>query len=123
MIDEEEARALVVVLLKSLAESGSLDLGDQLEGLSMEMIDDDGSYSLRPRETVPESEVSGVVVDAEAVDSDGETVYCLLHVQHGRLFEMELYRGDGRTVIATFGRSDFKVVYPGVARQGRGRHD
>jgi hypothetical protein len=54
----------------------------------------------------------GVVADAEAEDLDGSTVYGLLHVIDGYLFELQLFRGDGRPIQKPLAAGDFEVVYP-----------
>jgi glutathione S-transferase len=42
---------------------------------------------------------NGVVAEAYAIDRDREEVHLLLHVRHGKLAEVEYYRGDGRAVV------------------------
>lgn len=109
---------LVERLVAHLSSIGDLDLRSQLVGLRVSSIDADGSHSLTPSTDVREfPELSGVILDAEGRDKDGETVFCLLHVKRGALFELEFYRGDGRTVQADLTSDDFTVVYPLAKRR------
>ena len=79
---------------------GAAALRLQLPGLEVAPIDADGSLSLRPRSDAESATVTTrVPVEGRYRDHDGASVYVLLHVVHGRLHELELFRGDGETVM------------------------
>jgi hypothetical protein len=69
-------------------------LRSQLPGLLVERIDEGDSFRLVPTEGVDFDDARGVFADAEVEDADGASVYLLLHVMHGRLAELEVYRAD-----------------------------
>ena len=90
---------------------GAAALRRQLPGLEVAPIDADGSLKLRPR---PDAEAARVTrrvpVEGLYPDQDGESVYVLLHVVHGLLDELELFRGDGETVKRRLEDADDFVV-------------
>ena len=52
-------------------------------------------------DSVPSADVKRrIPVEAEVPDKDGVTIHILLHVQDGKLRELEFYRDDGEPIIA-----------------------
>jgi len=74
--------------------SGKEDLIKQLASAEVIRIDGDGSLQFRIRGGSPAAVNRRIPVEAELEDSDGVTIYLLLHVIDGYLNELEIYRGD-----------------------------
>ena len=73
---------------------GKDDLIKQLASAEVRQIDDDGSLQFRIRGSSPAAVNGRIPVEAELEDSDGMTIFLLLHVIDGYLNELEIYRGD-----------------------------
>jgi hypothetical protein len=77
---------------------GSSELKAQLESVQVRVVDDDGSLEL-VSSSGPDAIVSdSVPIDGESVDRDGVRVQILLHVENGRVKELEFYKVDGSKV-------------------------
>lgn len=73
-------------------------LAKQLQGITGEPIDENGSLRLSASgEQMPMK--FHVPVEAWAPDVDGVAIHYLLHVVEGRLAELEVYKDDSTTVI------------------------
>jgi hypothetical protein len=84
--------------------AGNEELREQLSGLRVKTIDEDGGLSLFPQPADPWKSGENILerdvpVEGEFLDSDGGEVFVLLHVVRGFLHELEFYRGDGAVVI------------------------
>jgi hypothetical protein len=78
-------------------------LRQQLEGLLVEQIDDNGSLSLKVtakgRADIPGGvAVEGRYLDSEAVDAWEPNVNILLHVAEGQLKLLEIYKDGGSKI-------------------------
>lgn len=111
-MDSEEARRLVEKMVMTLARVEPEDYSGQLPELQFVRIDESGSYALHAVNGVTPRSDHGVVVDAEATDLDGATIFALLHVRRGSLAELEVFRGDSAVVTAPLSANAFEVVYP-----------
>src|SRR5207249_2783750 len=89
-----------LALLKKLLEKsfpGHDKLLEQLDGLSVRTIDEEGSLLLQVDPLAPPAEVKSRVVsegyycDEDKISCDGPKVNVLLHVVKGRLAEIEIY--------------------------------
>lgn len=90
------------------------DYLDQTPGLRAKLLahdDNYGSIELLPAVDSISRE-SGMLVEAFASDSDGIPVAALLHVQHGRLMELEFVREDGNPMIERPAASSFVLDVP-----------
>jgi len=110
VVNEEQAIELVVRMLGTDV-IGAEKLRTQLSGLTAS-TDEFGNFILAAVNGVPADGLAGVVVDAEATDSDGEVVFGLLHVVEGWLRELQCFRGDGEAIQKSLSSSDFEIVGP-----------
>ena len=94
-------------LLKKLLERsfpGRDELSQQLDGLSVKTIDQEGSLSLKPAPMAARAEVQqrdvaeGFYSDEDKTSGEGPQVNVLLHVVEGRLTELEMYKDDGSPI-------------------------
>lgn len=80
---------------------GRDELRRQAETALVERIESQGAPALlfETDEALPVARVVGrVPVEGECQDVDGVGVHVLLHVQHGRLAEIEIFREDGEPI-------------------------
>lgn len=106
---------------------GSEELRAQLGALrvSEEYTGDDPSviFSVTRPATPPAPVRRRIPIEAEAPDSDGATIQILLHVVDGFIWELELYRPDGKPIQR---RPDARSLAPyslDSPAQARGRTD
>ena len=78
---------------------GARELRRQMHLLDAEVIDDNGSLSLRPAIVIPAEVDRRIPVEASYDDVDGMSVHVLVHVVDGLLDELEIYRDDLALVI------------------------
>jgi hypothetical protein len=99
--------AIEQALTKRLLEKnfpGRDELSRQLDGLSVKVIDPEGSLSLRPAPMAAPAEVQERVVaegfysDEDTRSREGPQVNVLLHVLEGRLAVLEIYKDDGSPI-------------------------
>ncbi|MEJ1230059.1 MAG: hypothetical protein WDM88_04600 [Galbitalea sp.] len=91
-------RDLLAALLRP-SFPGRRDLIEQISGLQVISIDDDGSLKLVPREGAAASVTRRIPVEAEVEDEDGVMIHVLFHVLDGRLNELEIFRDDSAGVL------------------------
>jgi hypothetical protein len=104
----------VVKLVARMLDTGFVEapiLRTQLSGLHVR-ANEFGNSRLTVTAGLPAEGCRGVVADAEAADLDGATVYGVLHVIGGYLFELQTFRGDGKAIQKLLAAEDFEVVYP-----------
>lgn len=95
-----DLEAKVLSLLLDQDFPGAPELREQLHGLRVAPVDDDGSLALRPQYGSSNAQVvRRVPVEGHYADRDGERVHVLLHVADGYLHELELFREDGEVVM------------------------
>jgi hypothetical protein len=99
--------AAELALLRKLLEKspqGYDELSRQLDGLLVKTIDKEGSLSLRVSPAAFPADVKDRIVaegnysDNEDSSDEGPRVHLLLHVVHGRLDELEIYKDDGSPI-------------------------
>ena len=73
-------------------------------------IDDDGCLALSAREAPQATVLRRIPIEAEAQDLDGATIHILLHVVDGYIDELELYREDGRALMAPVRTEALRIV-------------
>jgi hypothetical protein len=89
-------------LLEKLTEPdfpGSLEIREQLRGIQVREIDEDGSLELVGVSGSDAIVNNRIPIEGEMVDSDGTVVHVLLHVVNGRVNELEIYKDDGSRVL------------------------
>jgi len=89
---------------------GKDDLVKQLASAEVRPIDDDGSLQFRIRVGSPAVVNGRIPVEAELEDSDGMTIFLLLHVVDGYLNELEIYRGDTLPVKGTIRPEELRTL-------------
>ena len=106
--DYRQPSAAELAILSKLLESdfpGRGRLSEQLHGLQVKTIDEEGSLSLRvaphlvPADLQKRIVAEGYYTDADASPADLLHVHVLLHVVDGFLAEMEIYKDDGSAII------------------------
>ena len=78
---------------------GSCELREQLRGLRVRAIDEDGSLELVSGSGPDAIVRDRIPIEGELLDRDGTMVHVLLHVVDGRLNELEIYKVDGSKVL------------------------
>ena len=73
----------------------------QASAAEVKTIDDEGSLDFSVPATAPRASAitERVPVTATFNDEDGTPVYILLHLQDGRLSELEVYKADGSKIL------------------------
>ena len=76
-------------------------LEEQLRAIKVAPLDDDGSlrFSIDSSVIPLDQAVERVPVTAIFDDADGIPVYLLLHIEAGRLSELEVYKADGSPIV------------------------
>ena len=99
--------AIEWALLKKLLEKsfpGRDELLEQLDGLLIKTIDEEGSLSLKINPLATPAKVTDRIVaeghysDENASSSEGPQVHVLLHVVTGVLTTLEIYKDDGSPI-------------------------
>lgn len=108
--DPTDGELRLLTALLSADFPGRKELLEQLAGLKVQRIDDDGSLSLRPTNGPPASVIRRVPVEAELGDDDGVTIHALLHVVDGYLNELDVFREDGSLVRRALRSEQMRVV-------------
>lgn len=64
-------------------------------------LDANGSIRLRPSAVAPRAPVHvRVPVEGSGIDSDGVSIYVLVHVVDGVAVELEIYKADGSPILS-----------------------
>jgi len=101
-ISDEER--MMLIRLFELNFPGSKELTQQLDGLRAKTIDGQGSVQFEVADVATPSPVSGIVAEARCPDLDtqgeaGAHVNVLLHVAHGKLSILEIYKDDSSKIL------------------------
>lgn len=107
LVDWEE---LLIGRLLAVDFPGRTEVAEQLHDCSVKTIDQEGSLSFQIRSKTLAPVEKRVPVEAEAKDTDGQTVHALLHVAKGRAVELEIYKEDGSPVQQLPAPQDWEVV-------------
>lgn len=105
-----EEAALLRQLLNPKVEGYSERL-KEAEGAMVEDLKDDDTLFLK----VPESDSPGfhsTISEAEYVDIDGVKTYLSVHIVHGRLHELEIYKEDGSLLRAPIRPDNVQIIWP-----------
>lgn len=78
---------------------GRQELILQLESAEAEVVDKDGSLSLRADRGPDAKVMARVPTEGECPDVDGVNIHILLHVVDGRMNELEVYKEDGSSPV------------------------
>ena len=84
----------------------------QADRVKVATIDADGSLALITSSPVKADVISRIPTEAYGPDLDGATVYILLHVVDGKMVELEVYRGDAKTVMQVPSAQEIEVMCP-----------
>jgi hypothetical protein len=78
------------------------ELEEQARASKVISLDEDGSLQFGVAPSIPPSAKLADRVPVTAIfdDDDGIPVYLLLHIQEGKLFELEIYKADGSKIIS-----------------------
>lgn len=93
--------AAVLRTLLSQPFDGRVELAEQVAGLRVGALDEQGSLRLRTSGGSLSAGAYRVPVEASYTDADGVVAHVLLHVLNGRLHELEVYREDGGQVLTS----------------------
>lgn len=88
----------IIEKLVTLDFPGSLELRSQLDGMLVRPFEDDdnyGSIEIKVSNGQPAHTEQRVPVQARANDTDGIAVDCLLHINEGKMSELEFFKVDG----------------------------
>lgn len=91
---DEEKETLTRLLSQPFP--GGEALVQQLQSVTVKVIDLDGSLGLKSTAGPIAKVERRIPVEAETVDQEGETVHLLLHVVEGRMIELEIFREDAK---------------------------
>jgi hypothetical protein len=85
------------------ADPSSILLGLDPRAVKVIRLDEEGSLRFLVNSLISLSEklTDRVPVTAIFDDADGIPVYILLHIQEGRLFELEICKADGSKIVST----------------------
>ncbi len=90
---------------------GKEEIGKQLAGCRVRIIDDEGSLELEPSAAArPATVEKRIPVEADAVDEDGIHVHFLLHVVKGFAKELEVYKDDGTPIRRMPSPNDLEII-------------
>lgn len=77
---------------------GRDELLDQMNSVTAQKIDDDGSLVLQCGPSRPAPVKCRVPTEGECVDTDGIAIHVLLHVVDGMMSELEVFKDDSSRV-------------------------
>ena len=90
---------------------GRDEISEQLEGCSVQTIDEEGSVRLMPRKHIKAEVLQSVPTEAEAEDLDGMTIHALLHVKEGVANLLEFYKDDGSPIVQLPDPEKWRVMH------------
>jgi Domain of unknown function (DUF6984) len=102
-------------ILAKLLESGFPgrdELRRQLESTGARQIFDDGTLELRVDSGPIASVKNRVPAEAQCPDGDGVMIHLLLHVVHGMMDELEVFKEDGSRVLCAPTADKLTVLLP-----------
>ena len=91
---------------------GRNEIVEQARNVQVEEIDANGSVAFRVTSAVTAEVRYAVPVEASGDDSDGISIHFLLHVRHGRVHELEIYKDDGSPIRRWPRVDDLEVFAP-----------
>ncbi|MGM1016425.1 MAG: DUF6984 family protein [Actinomycetota bacterium] len=107
--------AAVLRTLLSQPFDGRVELVEQVAGLRVGALDEQGSLRLQTSGGSMSAAAYRVPVEASYTDADGVVAHVLLHVLNGRLHELEVYREDGGQVLTSAAQAgDLRAHEPSV---------
>lgn len=97
---------------------GRKEIVEQLRNCLVRGIDREGSLAFQIHTETLAPVEKRIPVEAEANDTDGQTIHVLLHVSRGKVAELEIYKEDGSAIDRLPDSSDWKVVVLPTAPPG-----
>jgi hypothetical protein len=104
-------RSLVEFLLRH-SFPGRDELLIQMEGATVKTIDENGSLSFETADAKPAAVKHRIPIEASSPDTDAVVIHILLHIVHGYLSELEIYKDDSSIVNRTPRRADLILFCP-----------
>lgn len=97
---------------------GRKEITEQIGNCLVKTIDREGSFAVQVQAEILAPVEKRIPVEAEAKDTDGQTVHALLHVSKGRVVELEIYKEDGSPIERPPDTLDWEVVVLPTAPSG-----
>ena len=109
----EWEQRIILRLLQESPFTGQDALLAQLEHVVGQLIDEDGSLSLKCSSALKAIVKTRVPIEGEAPDTDGVVIHYLLHVVDGKMNELEVYKDDSSKVLRHSEPEELKVMNAG----------
>ncbi|MBI3837747.1 MAG: hypothetical protein HY288_07410 [Planctomycetia bacterium] len=85
----------------------------QAQDILVETIDSNGSLRFAVSSDIEAPVTKRIPIEAQFLDTDGIWIHALLHVVHGRLTELEIYKDDSSNVIKAPNAADWEILLLG----------
>jgi len=106
----EFEKALLDKLL-SISFIGRDELVAQIQLALVRQVDEEGSVEFNIDSSTPSAQVERrIPIEMQAKDQDGIWVHALLHVVHGRVKELALYKDDSSRIVEKPQLEDWELI-------------